>query len=616
LRKGRLVLFRIDSTCGIFMPPILNLDMDNVWLLPLSLCVIAAVVAVGFMFEHYRLGFRERDMQLRAAINNSEQGFCMFGPDGRLQLWNESLLQIYMIPPGQAIFGCTFGELLDIGQGAGAAMSERSDVAELRSLIAGGEASSLAIELLDGRHISIVQRPMPNGGWIGTHEDVTDRKQAEARFAYVALHDLVTGLPNRAAFNHRIAESLRQAKADNACFAVIRLGIDRFKEINDVFGQSAGDGVLAEMANRLSATCHWGFLARPGGDEFSIVTSPSKVASLADEICGQLAGICDNQFHIDGQDIRVGCTAGVSIYPRDGEDAETLIAHADIALYRAKAETRGTVRLFEAAMDRQVREKRALQRDLAVALENGEFEVYYQPQATTDGNFVGFETLLRWHHPVRGMVSPGVFIPLAEETGLIGAIDEWVLRGACREAASWPNPLGIAVNFSPLDFRRLDLPKLILSVLLETGLAPARLEVEITEGVLIDDFDSAIAILRKIKNLGVRIAMDDFGAGYSSLSYLLAFPFDKIKIDRTFIAKLDTNADSAAIVDAVVSLGRSLRLPVIAEGVETASQLAFLTRSGCDEVQGYLIGRPQPIAHYRDVMNAVAGDVNSVAQAG
>ncbi|CAN5457382.1 hypothetical protein BH11PSE4_BH11PSE4_21810 [soil metagenome] len=598
------------------MPSLLNLDTDNVWLLALLLCAIVAVAAVGFMLERYRRSFRERDMQLRAAINNSEQGFCMFDPDGRLQLWNESLLQIYMIPPGQAISGCTFGELLDIGQGAGNAMSERSDVAELRGLIAGGEASSLAIELLDGRHINIVHRPMPNGGWIGTHEDVTDRKQAEARFAYVALHDLVTGLPNRAAFNHRISESLRQAKADDACFAVIRLGIDRFKEINDVFGQSAGDGVLAEMANRLSGICHWGFLARPGGDEFSIVTSPSKAITVVDEICSQLAGICENQFHIDGQDIRVGCTAGVSIYPRDGEDAETLIAHADIALYRAKAETRGTVRLFEAAMDRQVREKRALQRDLAVALANGEFEVYYQPQATTDGNIVGFETLLRWHHPVRGIVSPGIFIPLAEETGLIGAIDEWVLRGACKEAASWPTPLGVAINFSPLDFRRLDLPGLIHSVLLETGLAPARLEVEITEGVLIDDFDSAIAILRKIKNLGVRIAMDDFGAGYSSLSYLLAFPFDKIKIDRTFIAKLDINADSAAIVDAVVSLGRSLRLPVIAEGVETASQLAFLTRSGCDEVQGYLIGRPQPIAHYRDVMHGVAGDVNPVAQAG
>jgi diguanylate cyclase (GGDEF)-like protein len=594
------------------MLPFLNsLNSYNPWLV--SFAAVAVTLAVAWLVDrHRRRRLDERNVQLHAAIHNREHGFGMFGPDGRLQLWNESLLQIYMIPPGQAVAGCTFEELLECGH----SISNPQVLADMKSGIAVSEAGGLTIELSDGRHINIVERPMSNGGWTSTHEDVSDRKQAEARFAYVALHDLVTGLPNRAALNHRIAESLSLAKAQDASFAVIRLGIDRFKEINDVFGEAAGDAVLAEMAKKLSATCHWGYLARPGGDEFSIVTSPSQVLTAAEDIAGQLAGIVDNEFHIDGQDIRVGCTAGVSIYPRDGDNAETLIAHADIALDRAKAETRGTVRMFESAMDRQIREKRALQRDLAVALKNGEFEIYYQPQATTKGDVVAFETLLRWHHPVRGMVSPGIFIPLAEETGLIGAIDEWVLRSACTEAASWPNPLGIAINFSPLDFRRLDVPELILSVLLETGLAPARLEVEITEGVLIDDFDAAIAILRKIKNLGVRIAMDDFGAGYSSLSYLLAFPFDKIKIDQTFIAKLDSHADSAAIVHAVVALSRSLKLPVIAEGVETQSQLAFLTSSGCDEVQGYFIGRPQPIAHYRHVMNGVAGEVGPVVQAG
>jgi diguanylate cyclase (GGDEF)-like protein len=611
LRKGWLVVCR-DITCGIAMLGLLDFNFYNYWLFVLLLPAVAVVIAAILLVARYRRSSREREMQLQATIGNSEQGFCMFGPDGRLQLWNESLLQIYMIPLGQIIAGCTFEELLNIGHAAGNAMSERSDLAELRGAITSGEASSLTIELLDGRHVKIVQRPMPNGGWTATHEDVTDRKQAEARFAYVALHDLVTGLPNRAALHHRIAENLKAAKDNNARFAVIRLGIDRFKEINDVFGQSAGDAVLAEMAKRLGESCEPGFLARPGGDEFSIVTPPDQAASAMEDIFSRLAVICDSEFHIDGQDIRVGSTAGVSIYPDDGEDSETLIAHADIALYRAKAETRGTVRRFESAMDRQIREKRALQRDLAVALKNGEFEIYYQPQATAQGEAVGFETLLRWHHPIRGMVSPGIFIPLAEETGLIGAIDEWVLRTACAEAVAWPNPLAIAVNFSPLDFRHLDVPELIRSVLLETGLAPARLEVEITEGVLIDDFDSAIAILRRIKDLGVRIAMDDFGAGYSSLSYLQAFPFDKIKIDQTFIAKLDSNADSASIVEAILGLSRALRLPVIAEGVETQSQLAFLTRHGCDEVQGYLIGRPQPVAHYRDVMN----DVAAVARVG
>ena len=266
-------------------------------------------------------------------------------------------------------------------------------------------------------------------------------------------------------------------------------------------------------------------------------------------------------------------------------------------------------------MDLQIREKRALQRELAVALEQRQFEIHYQPQASTSGEIVGFEALLRWRHPVRGMVSPALFVPLAEETGQIGPIDEWVLRSVCAEAASWAKPLAIAVNFSPLDFRRFDVPALILQILLETGLEASRLEIEITEGVLIDDFAGAIAILRKIKNLGVRVAMDDFGAGYSSLSYLQSFPFDKIKIDQAFTRKLETNPESAAIVEAILSLARTLKLPVIAEGVETEKQLAFLAQAGCDEVQGYLIGRPQPIAHYRDLTTGEAVASTPLAQA-
>jgi EAL domain-containing protein (putative c-di-GMP-specific phosphodiesterase class I) len=249
-------------------------------------------------------------------------------------------------------------------------------------------------------------------------------------------------------------------------------------------------------------------------------------------------------------------------------------------------------------MDRQIREKRVLQRDLALAVEKNQLKLYFQPQATTDGEVFGFEVLVRWQHPVRGLVSPAVFIPLAEETGLIGPIDEWVLREACREAASWEKSLSIAVNLSPTDFRRGDIPATVLSILLETGLNPQRLEIEITEGVLIEDFARATSILRRIKNLGVRIAMDDFGTGYSSLSYLQSFPFDKIKIDQTFVAKLGKNFQSAAIIHAILGLGQALRLPVLAEGVETEEQRAFLAKEGCTEIQGYLIGRPQPIAHY------------------
>jgi diguanylate cyclase (GGDEF)-like protein len=593
---------------------------DAVAMMATAALGMTVVAAVAFwlgttMGRRTRLSLAERDMILEAVVHEDAHGFCMFGADGRLRLWNEAFLEIYAIPPTVPIAGRTFREISKILRSAGNLLSDGGQLAEIEAASASSGLAAMVVELRDGRHIKVDIRPLPNGGWIAKHEDVTDHKQAEQRFAYLALHDVATGLPNRAAFNERITRSVNSARELNASFAVIRLGIDRFKEINDVFGQSVGDAVLAAMATRLSETCHWGYLARPGGDEFSIVTPPDPATDAVQEICHQLSRICDVEFEIDGHLIRVGSTAGVSVFPEDGDDAEALIAHADVALYRAKTEKRGTVCLFEPAMDLQIREKRALQRELAVALENREFEIYYQPQATTAGEIVGFEALLRWRHPVRGMVSPAVFIPLAEETGMIGAIDEWVLRSVCAEAASWGKPLAIAVNFSPLDFRRIDVPALILSVLHDTGLSASRLEIEITEGVLIDDFAGAIAILRRIKALGVRIAMDDFGAGYSSLSYLQSFPFDKIKIDQAFTRKLETNADSAAIVEAILSLARTLKLPVIAEGVETESQLAFLARAGCDEVQGYLLGRPQPIAHYRDVTSGAAARIEMLAKA-
>ncbi|PZA12956.1 diguanylate cyclase [Rhodopseudomonas palustris] len=562
------------------------------------------------------LTLAERDMVVNALVNDDTLGLNLFDAGGRLQLWNEAFLDLYAVPPGQLAVGQTLKEVRRILRAAGNEILAPSQLEELKIVAMNGGRAHAVVELRGGRHIRISLQGLPNGGWLSRHEDVSDRQQAEQRFAYLALHDIATGLPNRAAFNERIVKNLDLACSGNASFAVIKLGIDRFKEINDVFGQTTGDAVLAEMAHRLADVCHWGFLARPGGDEFSIVTSPDAAADSIEDVCRRLAELCDSEFDVDGHRIRVGATAGVSVYPRDGDDADTLVAHADVALYRAKSEQRGTVCLFEPAMDLQIREKRALQRELAVALEQRQFEIHYQPQATTSGDVIGFEALLRWRHPERGMVSPALFVPLAEETGQIGPIDEWVLRSVCAEAASWANPLAIAVNFSPLDFRRFDLPALILQILLETGLQASRLEVEITEGVLIEDFAGAIAILRKIKDLGVRVAMDDFGAGYSSLSYLQSFPFDKIKIDQAFTRKLETNPESAAIVEAILSLARTLKLPVIAEGVETEKQLAFLARAGCDEVQGYLIGRPQPIEHYRHHIGGEAASQPVLAKAG
>jgi EAL domain-containing protein (putative c-di-GMP-specific phosphodiesterase class I) len=321
------------------------------------------------------------------------------------------------------------------------------------------------------------------------------------------------------------------------------------------------------------------------------------------------------EFEIQGEAVSVGGTVGIAIFPTDSSDGTGLLANAYAALARAKAEARGSIRFFEAEMDRRLRDQRALQHDLRSAAACGELELYYQPQARIVGEVVGFEALLRWNHPKRGLIEPAAFIPIAEESALIIPVGEWVLRDACREAASWPRPLQVSINLSPVQFQHGDLPGLVHSVLLETGLAPDRLELEITENVLIGDFSRALSILRRLKLLGVRIAMDDFGTGYSSLSYLQSFPFDKIKIDKTFIANLEHNPQSAAIIRAVIGLCRGLELPVVAEGVETEEQRQFLEREACDEMQGYIVGYPLPIAEYAELVGRPANVQKKLAVA-
>jgi diguanylate cyclase (GGDEF)-like protein/PAS domain S-box-containing protein len=427
-------------------------------------------------------------------------------------------------------------------------------------------------------------------------QDVTERKRTEARIAHMAHHDPLTGLPNRVAFTESFNTILERASADDKQFAIMCVDVDRFKEVNDVFGHQVGDKVLHAVGQRLQAAAEGAFVARHGGDEFAIIVDDHEL--LATLAADRLQAALAEEFEIDGHNLRVGVSVGIALYPVDGAEAAVLIGNADAALYRAKSEGRGTTRFFEIDMDRRVRETRALVQELRTAIERGELIVYYQPQARIDGEIIGFEALVRWQHPARGMVPPGDFIPAAEESGLILPLGEWILRECCREAASWPRPLHIAINLSPIQFRHGDLPGLVHSVLLETGLAPSRLELEITEGVLISDLSRALSILRRLKLLGVRVAMDDFGTGYSSLSNLQAFPFDKIKIDRSFVSNLESNAQSATIVRAVIGLGRGLGMPIVAEGVESREQLAFLRVEACDEVQGYFVGKPQPIEAY------------------
>jgi diguanylate cyclase len=475
---------------------------------------------------------------------------------------------------------------------------------QARQRIAAGSEEPYEIDALhaDGRRVpvEVLGRAMDYKSErvrVAAIRDTTERKAAEAQIRFMATHDALTGLPNRTLFRDRLEQELMRARRTGETVAVLCLDLDRFKDVNDLRGHTAGDALLQQVGARLTAAVReTDTVARLGGDEFAIVQSaldqPEAAAGFAERLVAAVA----QAFELDGEMMVVGVSIGIALFPADGGDAETLLRNADTALYRAKSDGRGTFRMFEPAMDARLQARRALEYDLRQAFVQQQFEVFYQPQAETRSRQVtGFEALVRWWHPKRGMIAPDDFIPLAEETGLIVPLGEWVLRTACAAAASWPEHIRVCVNLSPVQFTRGGLVDLVETALRAHRLAPERLELEITEGVLIKDSEKALATLHQLKALGVRIAMDDFGTGYSSLSYLQRFPFDKIKIDQSFIRALESNTDSAAIVRAVIGLGRSLKMPVIAEGVETAEQLDLLRREHCEEIQGYLIGRPMPL---------------------
>jgi diguanylate cyclase len=446
--------------------------------------------------------------------------------------------------------------------------------------------------------VEVLSRPFEYDGRAATLSavrDLSERRQAEAQIRKLAFHDGLTGLPNRYLLNDRLAQALELNARTGSRLAVLYLDLDRFKFVNDVFGHGAGDRLLVEVAGRLSATARaTDTVARIGGDEFvfvqTLVEHPQTSAFMARRLIESLSAPCQ----IDGQQIEIGVSIGIASYPDDGATAPTLLKNSDIAMSRAKSRGRGHYQFFAPEMDLQLRERRELEQDLRQALHRHELELYFQPVYACDSRTLeGFEALLRWTHPVRGPVSPVEFIPVAEESGLIVPLGHWVLEAACAEAASWPGSWSVAVNLSPVQFREPNLADVVARTLARTGLAPHRLELEVTEGVLIGDPEQALATLTRLRAQSIRISLDDFGTGYSSLSYLRSFPFDKLKIDRSFVLDCDTNPDASGIVAAIVTMGRCLHIGVVAEGVENEAQLRLLVGYGCHQAQGYLLGRPQ-----------------------
>jgi diguanylate cyclase (GGDEF)-like protein len=575
------------------------------YLIGLTIVLVVAIGGVGAVVVQF---FRRQSIQLDSTLNNLSQGVCMYDEHRRLILCNDRYAEMFHLPHELTTPGTALRQIFDhqVSRGLHPGSGPDEYIRGMMAIISAGEPASTVTEFADGRAMVAVFRPAPGGGFVTTVEDITEQKRAEKRIAHIAHHDSLTGLHNRAAFSDYLATTIDETVRAAGSFAILCLDLDRFKEVNDLYGHLVGDALLREVARRLQAVAEGAFLARVGGDEFIVITVGEAQATAVRQLAQQLRTALRGDIEIAGRQLRIGLSIGVACCPVDGTDPATLLANADVALYRAKAEGRDAIRFFEAEMAAQLRDRHELQHDLQSAVANDELRLDFQPLAKIDGEIVGFEALVRWHHPSRGVVAPGIFIPLTEENGLIVAMGEWILRAACREAASWPNQLQISVNLSPVQFRNDDIVRLVHETLIETGLDAGRLELEITEGVLIDDFSRAVSILRRLKSLGVRIALDDFGTGYSSMSYLQAFPFDMIKIDRSFISNLERSAQSKALLRGVIGLARGLELPVTAEGVETQAQLDVLTRAGCDLVQGFLIGRPAPIDGYAGVVGRSA----------
>ncbi len=595
----------------VFMPDP-ALITDPISLSPASLSLVvagAAAIILGMCLvaalsdRRLKHQLRQQEFLLDTALENMSQGLCMYDAEGRVVLFNKRYAAMMRVP-ATLLKGRSLLDLFKHKKAAGEFVGDPDQFfAGLMSEIGAGKSSTKLVETFDGRSLRVIEQPMQGGGWVATFEDVTEWRKDQAQLSHMAHHDALTNLPNRTKFREHLEQALRHA---NDHIAVLCLDLDHFKDINDSLGHPIGDDLLKEVARRLVASVREAdTVCRLGGDEFAIVHVGNELqVSETSSIAARLVEIIGAPYDIQGHQLVIGASIGISTAPDDGNDPDQLLKNADMALYRAKADGRGTYRFFEAGMDARAQARRLLELDLRAALLRNEFEVYYQPfQDLKTNRIIGFEALVRWNHPLRGMIPPLNFIPLAEETGLIVPIGDWVLRTACMDAVGWSQDVCVAVNLSPAQFKSLHLVPSVTSALAVSGLPARRLELEITESVLLQDSEATLATLHKLRGFGVRISMDDFGTGYSSLSYLRSFPFDKIKIDRSFVHELATRDDSMAIVRAVTGLGKSLGISTTAEGVETNVQLTLLRSEGCTEVQGFLFSPPRPAADVEKMLS-------------
>jgi diguanylate cyclase (GGDEF)-like protein len=563
-----------------------------------------------------RLALEKR--RLDTAVNNMTQGLLLFDAAHRLVICNQRYVDMFGVSPDVVKPGLSIQGLLRHRQETGTFTGDVDEYCtKFLAQLAQGKIYQTVLDTAGGRSVQVLYRPLPEGGWVTTLEDTTERRRAEERIAHMAHYDALTGLPNRVLFRERLERQLEEIQRGER-FAVLYIDIDEFKSVNDTLGHPIGDELLKAVASRLRGCVRdIDFVARLGGDEFAVVRTairdPAEVKELVTRIHQAIREPCECQGH----QLVTDASIGIAMAPQDGTDLDQLLKNADLAMYGAKADGRRTYRFFEHDMDAHVKERRTLELDLRQAIAVGEFELYYQPVVTLQSNEVsGCEALLRWHHPTRGMVSPAEFIPLAEETGLISEIGEWVLTTACAEAAGWPDGVRVAVNISPVQFRSRTLALKVAAALAASGLPASRLELEITETVLIRDDAAALATLHQLRALGVRIALDDFGTGYSSLSYLQRFPFDKIKIDRCFVNEIASPEGSSSIVQAVVTIAHARHMTTTAEGVETEQQKQLLRSLGCTEMQGFLFSRARPAEEIRRLYLSGHGNDAAARSAG